>query len=100
MPKPKPANLTVTACLIRPMSEIRKRSITLAGHRTSYSVEDRFQEILAHMAKEQSVPLATLIAGIDAARGNRANLSSALRLAVLAYLETKAGQPAGSVNSA
>ena len=72
------------------MSDIKKRSVTLAGHRTSYSVEDRFQDILNQMANEQSLPLAALIARIDKDRGNRTNLSSALRLAVLEYLIAKA----------
>jgi predicted DNA-binding ribbon-helix-helix protein len=71
------------------VSDIRKRSITLAGHRTSYSIEDQFQDILTEMAAEQAVPLAALIARIDSLRGSRSNLSSALRLAVLDYLLEK-----------
>ena len=71
------------------MSDIRKRSITLAGHRTSYSIEDRFQDILTDMAVEQAISLAALIARIDSQRGSCSNLSSALRLAVLDYLLEK-----------
>ena len=63
----------------------------MAGHRTSYSIEDRFQDILVQMAEGKSIPLASLIARIDEDRGNRTNLSSALRLAVLDYLENKNG---------
>ena len=74
------------------MSNIKKRSVTLAGHRTSYSVEDRFQDVLDQMANELSMPLAALIAKIDKDRGNRTNLSSALRLAVLDYLTGKAAK--------
>lgn len=71
------------------MSGIKKRSISLNGHRTSYSIEDEFQEILLQMAAEQSIPLAQVIARIDAARGMNANLSSALRIAALAYVRSK-----------
>ena len=70
------------------MSTIKKRSVSLSGHRTSYSVEDEFLDILKSMADEQSVPLARLIAGIDAARGRESNLSSALRLAALAHVKS------------
>lgn len=66
------------------MSTIKKRSITLHGHRTSFSIEDEFFQILETMAKVKSIPLARLIANIDEARGSNSNLSSALRLAALA----------------
>ncbi len=68
------------------MSGIKKRSISLNGHRTSYSIEDEFQQILQQMAAAQSIPLAQVIASIDAARGMNANLSSALRIAALAHV--------------
>ena len=66
------------------MSTIKKRSVSLHGHRTSFSIEDEFFQILEAMAKAQSIPLARLIANIDEARGSNSNLSSALRLAALA----------------
>jgi predicted DNA-binding ribbon-helix-helix protein len=66
------------------MSTIKKRSVTLHGHRTSFSIEDEFFQILESMAKSQAIPLARLIATIDEARGTNSNLSSALRLAALA----------------
>lgn len=65
------------------MSTIKKRSVSLHGHRTSFSIEDEFFQILEAMAKTQAIPLARLIANIDEARGSNANLSSALRLAAL-----------------
>ncbi len=73
------------------MSAIKKRSVSLSGHRTSYSVEDEFLNILRAMAVAQSIPLAKLIARIDAVRGRETNLSSALRLAALAHV--KASNP-------
>ena len=68
---------------------IRKRSVTLQAHATSVSLEDQYWEELKRMAGELGVPLSTLIERVDAARGTH-NLSSALRLAVLADLKAKA----------
>lgn len=66
----------------------KKRSLTIAGHRTSVSLEDEFWDALNEMsqAKHRSVP--SLIAEIDAARGER-GLSSAIRSTVLAYYRNK-----------
>ncbi len=67
---------------------IRKRSVTLQAHATSVSLEDEYWGELKRMAGEIGVPLSTLIERVDAARGAH-NLSSALRLAVLADLKAK-----------
>jgi predicted DNA-binding ribbon-helix-helix protein len=69
---------------------IRKRSVVLRGHATSVSLEDEYWDELQRMAKSAKISLAQLIARIDATRSTD-NLSSALRLAVLADLK---GQPA------
>lgn len=66
-------------------SGIQKRSVSIAGHRTSVSLEEPFWEALAEIARERGLSLAGLVAEVDAARG-AANLSSALRLQVLAHL--------------
>jgi predicted DNA-binding ribbon-helix-helix protein len=63
-------------------SSVSKRSIVIAGHKTSVSLEDLFWNCLKEIAHERSVTLAELVAGIDADR-NHANLSSAIRLFVL-----------------
>ncbi|MAZ14737.1 MAG: aryl-sulfate sulfotransferase [Ahrensia sp.] len=63
---------------------VRKRSVTIAGHRTSFSVEDEFFVLLKRAADEDSRSLASLIAEIDETRPRDSNLSSALRLYVLA----------------
>lgn len=68
------------------MSRVRKRSVSLGGHRTSYSVEDEFLDILKGMATAQSIPLARLIARFDIERPRDTNLSSALRLAALSHV--------------
>jgi predicted DNA-binding ribbon-helix-helix protein len=73
------------------MSEMRKHSVTLAGHRTSYSIEPQFQAWLVKIARERSMSLAALIEAVDGARSTDTNLSSALRLAVLDHLQSKPG---------
>jgi predicted DNA-binding ribbon-helix-helix protein len=67
---------------------IRKYSITLHGHRTSFSLEEAFFQELKEIATERALPLAALIAEVDDARGD-ANLSSALRLHVLSALKAR-----------
>ena len=64
------------------MNSVRKRSVTIRGHRTSYSLEDAFQHALEKIAAERPTPLAALIAEIDEGRPRDTNLSSALRLFV------------------
>ncbi|MEM7637203.1 MAG: ribbon-helix-helix domain-containing protein [Pseudomonadota bacterium] len=64
-----------------------KRSVTIAGHRTSLSLEPEFWDALNALATVRNVPLAGLVAAIDEARG-RTNLSSALRVAVLQATRT------------
>ncbi|RMF09163.1 MAG: aryl-sulfate sulfotransferase [Alphaproteobacteria bacterium] len=59
---------------------IRKYSVTIAGHRTSISLEPTFWEALNRLARRRGQPVAALIAEIDRERGG--NLSSALRLYV------------------
>lgn len=68
---------------------IRKRSITLHGHRTSFSVEDAFLEELRVIATERGLSFAALIAEIDEGRPLDSNLSSALRLFVLRELKQR-----------
>ncbi len=68
---------------------IAKRSVTIAGHRTSVSLEEAFWEALAEIARERGLSLGALVAEIDAGRGT-GNLSSALRLHVLAAFRAKA----------
>ncbi len=62
----------------------KKRSLTIAGHRTSISLEDDFWDALKDMSKTKGKSLPVLIAEIDAGRGSR-GLSSAIRSAILAF---------------
>ncbi|HET6374503.1 MAG TPA: ribbon-helix-helix domain-containing protein [Methylocella sp.] len=59
-----------------------KHSLSIAGHRTSISLEAAFWDALKAIARSRGQSLASLIAAIDAARG-KANLSSAVRVFVL-----------------
>jgi predicted DNA-binding ribbon-helix-helix protein len=65
------------------MGAVRKRSVTINGHRTSYSIEDEFQAVLEEIAARRAMPLARLIAGIDALPRRDGGLSSALRVFAL-----------------
>jgi predicted DNA-binding ribbon-helix-helix protein len=59
-----------------------KRSLVIAGHRTSVSLEDAFWRRLRRIAAERGLSLNGLAAMVDASRGD-ANLSSAIRVFVL-----------------
>ena len=61
-----------------------KRSITIAGHRTSVSIEDDFWRALGEIATRRGMSGAALIAEIDQARDD-VNLSSAIRSYVLRW---------------
>lgn len=67
------------------MSDGRKRSLSIAGHRTSVSLEPEFWDALAVAAKRRGQSIAELVAEIDGGRGAR-NLSSAIRVWILAEL--------------
>lgn len=60
---------------------LRKRSVVIAGHATSFSIEEEFWRDLRAMARRRALSLNALIASVDATR--QGNLSSALRLFVL-----------------
>ena len=59
-----------------------KRSVRIAGHATSVSLEPAFWEALGELAARRQMSLNALLSAIDAERGG--NLSSAIRLFVLA----------------
>ena len=63
---------------------IVKHSLAIRGHQTSISIEDPFWQRLRIVAAERDVALATLVAEIDERREPLTNLSSAIRLFVLA----------------
>jgi predicted DNA-binding ribbon-helix-helix protein len=63
-----------------------KRSLTVAGHRTSLSLEPEFWVALKHAARQERKTLTELVADIDRDRGKR-NLSSAIRVWLLRRLQ-------------
>ncbi len=67
-----------------------KRSIAIAGHRTSISLEEPFWEELRRIASARGIALQKLVAEIDAGRAEE-NLSSALRVHVLEALRAGRG---------
>jgi predicted DNA-binding ribbon-helix-helix protein len=64
-----------------PNAGVIKRSLVIAGHRTSISLEEAFWRGLKTLAKKRAQSINALVAEIDANRG-RANLSSAIRVFV------------------
>jgi predicted DNA-binding ribbon-helix-helix protein len=63
-------------------STVVKRSIVIAGHRTSISLEDSFWKALKQIAKQRGETLSDIVAAIDDKRDG-GNLSSAIRVFVL-----------------
>jgi predicted DNA-binding ribbon-helix-helix protein len=70
-------------------SPVVKRSIVIAGHKTSVSLEDAFWQGLKEIADERDVTLSDLAAAIDSGR-RQGNLSSAIRLFVLEHYRARA----------
>lgn len=67
--------------MTRDPTQIRKRSVTIAGHATSVSMEDAFWTRLNAIAKARGVSVSALVREVDETRSG--NLSSALRVFVL-----------------
>ena len=65
---------------------IKKRSVDIAGHRTSISLEAVFWDALTVIAARRKISINQLIAEIDKERSG--NLSSALRVFVLRDAQT------------
>jgi predicted DNA-binding ribbon-helix-helix protein len=65
-------------------STVVKRSIVIAGHKTSVSLEDAFWKALKEIAVGRGTNLSNLVTSIDVER-RQGNLSSRLRLFVLDF---------------
>ena len=70
---------------------IRKRSVVIAGHATSVSLEVEFWEALKTIAEGRGTSLNALVAAVDGKRAG--NLSSALRVFVLNCLQYQIAEP-------
>jgi predicted DNA-binding ribbon-helix-helix protein len=69
-------------------SPVVKRSIVIAGHKTSVSLEDAFWKGLKDIAISRGVTLSDMVASIDSER-RHGNLSSAIRLFVLDHYQAR-----------
>ena len=77
-----PASSTSSSVTAMTEAPLAKRSVTIAGHRTSLSLEPEFWSALKDLARRDGRSLAATIAAIDSERGAQ-NLSSAVRVHVL-----------------
>jgi predicted DNA-binding ribbon-helix-helix protein len=68
-----------------PRNEIHKRSVVIAGRKTSVSLEDPFWRTFKGIAGRRRTTISELVTSVDAEDGGRSNLSSAIRLFVLEY---------------
>ena len=66
---------------------MKKHSVMLFGHATSFSLEDEFWGELQKIAQRKKCPLCTLIAEVD--KDRQTNLSSALRIFILKNLKSE-----------
>ncbi len=72
-------------------SPVIKRSIVIAGHKTSVSLEDAFWKGLKDIAGTRDMTLSELVAAIDSDR-RHGNLSSAIRLFVLDHYRNQTAE--------
>jgi predicted DNA-binding ribbon-helix-helix protein len=63
---------------------LKKRSVVIAGHTTSLTLEDEFWEQLVLIARNRNLSINQLVAEID--RDRSGNLSSAIRVYILKSL--------------
>ena len=73
------------------MDKPRKRSITIAGHATSISLEAPFWDAIRDIAGQQGMSTQDLIAEIDNSK-RMASLSSAIRVYILSWYQDKANK--------
>lgn len=72
---------------------LSKRSLDLAGHKTSVALEPEFWQALERLAEAQGLSLRGLIAAIDAGRPADRPLASACRVAALLAAHSPADKP-------
>lgn len=77
------------SALVNTTARLKKRSVSIRGHATSYTLEDPFFELLEEIANTRQVSVASLVTEIDGQRERSVNLSSALRLYILDWLKSK-----------
>lgn len=72
-------------------SPVVKRSIVVAGHKTSVSLEEAFWSAMKEISSARDLTLSELVGEIDSRR-QQGNLSSAIRLFVLDHFRKRAEQ--------
>jgi predicted DNA-binding ribbon-helix-helix protein len=82
-----PTKISLDPAMARP----KKRSLTVAGHRTSITLEDAFWQALKAAAEESGVSAGALVSAIDEARGG-ASLSAAIRVFLFARQKPQLGE--------
>jgi predicted DNA-binding ribbon-helix-helix protein len=80
-------------------SPVVKRSIVVAGHKTSVSLEEAFWNGMKEISGERNLTLSELVGEIDGHR-QQGNLSSAIRLFVLDHFRKRAVPPMKAVAGA
>jgi predicted DNA-binding ribbon-helix-helix protein len=75
-------------------SPVVKRSIVVAGHKTSVSLEEAFWNGMKEISSTRNMTLSDLVSEIDSGR-QHGNLSSAIRLHVLDYFRRLAESARG-----
>jgi predicted DNA-binding ribbon-helix-helix protein len=78
-------------------SPVIKRSVVVAGHKTSVSLEEAFWNGMKEISVERNMTLSELVGEIDSKR-QQGNLSSAIRLFVLDHFKTRAAAAAAESN--
>ena len=78
-------------------SQVVKRSVVVAGHKTSVSLEEAFWSGLKEISSERQMTLTESVAAIDSQRQHY-NLSSAIRLFVLDFYRAQASEPKAQHN--
>ncbi len=76
-------------------SPVVKRSIVIAGHKTSVSLEEAFWNGMKEISSRRNMTLSELVGEIDSNR-QQGNLSSAIRLFVLDYFRNRTASAAPS----
>lgn len=74
-------------------SPVVKRSIVIAGHKTSVSLEEAFWNGMKEISARRNMTLSELVGEIDSNR-QQGNLSSAIRLFVLDYFRNRTASAA------
>jgi len=70
------------------MPDLIKRSLTIAGHRTSITLEQPFWDALKELACSEDVSVSELVRRIDTSKSKDSNLSSAVRVHILENLRS------------